>query len=545
MGSAKDHLDVLIIGAGFCGLHTLNKLRKSGFSAKIYERSSGLGGVWQANRYPGARVDIETPAYQLSDKELWQDFDWGERYPGRSELLRYFNHVDKKLGLSKDIEFNTTVVSSRFDESRQLWCVKTDTGLSTSTWAKYFILCTGFTCTKYIPEYKGLDKFKGIWHHSALWPEDTVDLTGKRVAVVGTGASGVQIIQTIGPHVSHLTVYQRTPNMALPMRQCSSSDEKINDGTKWTFPKKDEYERIFQKMRTTFAGIRVDFTPQKFQDATPSERRALYEDIWAYGGFSFWLANYIQTLFDQEANDEAYGFWCEKTRARIHSEEKKELLAPMKPVHAWGTKHPSLEQSYYEVFNQDNVDIIDVRESPIIEMTETGIRTEKEGVIDFDVIILATGFDTRTGGMLNIDIRNGQGKSIQQHWENGIRSYLGMMTNSFPNLFWCYGQHSPAAFSNGPHCGEVQGDWITELLLNMRETGREVVEAEKGSEDAWGKNIKEMWHASLYPKTESLYQGNNIPGRKPEPIYYFGGIPAYVAALKNSKVNNYQGFDFK
>jgi cyclohexanone monooxygenase len=306
-------------------------------------------------------------------------------------------------------------------------------------------MCTGFASKNYTPNIKGLQSFKGKWYHSAAWPEDKVDLKGKKVAVVGTGASGVQLIQELGPQVGHLTVYQRTPNLAIPMRQVNLNDDVEKSG--WQFPNKQEYEEIFRKGHTTFGGHMCFAPDHKFIDATPQERRDLYESLWNKGGFAFWLAIYTEIFFDQDANTEVYDFWCDKIRARINDPIKKEILAPKIPPHAWGTKRVSLEQNYFEVFNQQNVDIINIRESPIIEITQTGIRTEKEGVVDVDVIIFATGFDAVSGGILKINTTNGLGKSLKEKWSHGISSNLGMTTTEFPNMFWLYGPQAPTGNS--------------------------------------------------------------------------------------------------
>lgn len=264
-------------------------------------------------RYPGARVDSETPIYQLSEeKEIWNDFEWKERFPGRDELMRYFHHADKKLNLSKDIYYNTTVTDAEFNLSQKQWYVTTSNG---STCANHLILCTGFASKRYTPPFNGIEKFNGQWYHSSVWPEDGIDLNGKRVAIIGTGASGVQIIQEIGPQVKHLTVYQRTPNLAIPMRQCVLGKE---ENSLWKFPNKNRYEEIFENLKKTFGAlvIDMDFTNKKFYDSSPEERQSLYEYLWNYGGFSFWLSTYKEIFFSQEANDEVYNFWCERTRAR-------------------------------------------------------------------------------------------------------------------------------------------------------------------------------------------------------------------------------------
>jgi len=264
--------------------------------------------------------------------------------------------------------------------------------------------------------------------------------------------------------------------------------------------------------------------------------------LWDYGGFSYWLGTYKEMFFEQKVNDEVYAFWAKNVRARLKDVRMKDLLAPLKAPHAWGTKRPCLEQTFYEVFNQPNVDLINVKESPIIRITPDGVETKNEGVIPVDVLILATGFDSVTGGILDIDIRNGAGVSIQDKWRPGTASYLGLSTAGFPNLYWFYGPQAPTAFSNGPTTGEIQGEWVADLMVRMRQGGKKRVEPSQPAEDKWTKDLQDQWYNSLMPPTDSWYQGANIPGKKREPLNYFGGIPAYITALEASASNNYAGW---
>ncbi|OXA45122.1 baeyer-Villiger monooxygenase [Folsomia candida] len=528
-------LDGVIIGAGFSGLYTLWKLREVGFSVKILELGSAIGGTWYHNRYPGARVDSGIPIYQLSIEKAWSNFEWSEKFPGREEILRYFEHLDKTLDLRKDIEFNTRVVSATFDESLHLWEVKTLSGRSMLT--RHLILCVGSCSKKYIPEFSGLNKFRGQLYHSADWPEENVPLRGKHVAVVGTGASGVQIIQEIGPIVDHLTVYQRTPNLALPLRQTKSRDVP--------FAQRSQYKEAFAKTRTTFGGMDFDFAPKTFSDSTPQQRKSLYESTWAIGGFNFALANYAEIYFDQSANNAVYAFWRDKVRQRVKNEATRDLLAPLVQPHPFGTKRPSLEQSYYEVFNQNNVDLINVKESPILEIIPTGIKTADGRHVEVDVIILATGFDTNTGGILNISIKNGGGTSIAEKWGQRTSTFLGITVSGFPNMFLLYGPQAPTAFSNGPTCIEIQADWMIDLMVDMRSKKRARVEADKQAEDVWVAMVRHVWEISLFRKAESWYQGANIPGKRREPLNFAGGIPAYRKTLNECRDEGYRGLHFK
>lgn len=534
--TTTNSIDVLIVGAGFSGLHVLQKLRKLGFSAKIYESGSGLGGTWYWNRYPGVRVDSDFTFYQYSQDDIWKGFDWTERFPGQEELERYFKHVDDKLNLSKDIIFNTTVTSAEFYHSRNQWLVQTNVD-GILTWANTFILCTGAADLRYTPSFQGLNKFKGTTCHTRLWPKD-LNFAGKRVAVIGTGASGIQVIQEIASKVSHLTVYQRTPNIALPMQQSSIEDQK-----NWKFPPDETRQEILTNSRTTFSGLDMDYKQSNGIDATPDERRALFKDLFQRGGFHFIGANYQDILLNRETNSAAYDFWCEATRARINDPIKKDILAPLIPPHPFGAKRNSLEQSYYEVFNRSNVDIIDVRKSAIIEITEEGVKTALEDVIKVDIIIFATGFDALTGAILNIEIKTDDNKSLQDKWKNGVWTNVGMTTADFPNMFFLYGPQAPTSFANGPSLAEIQGDWIIRLLVYMRNENKIKIVATEEAERNWKKMITELWNMSLCPEAESWYQGANIPGKTKEPLMYAGGIPRYVAILEDSVKNDYSGFE--
>lgn len=344
---------------------------------------------------------------QFTSPNLYEDFDYTERFPSRDEVLRYFRHLDEKLDLSKDIQFNTTVESAKFHPDDNKWlinCSNTQTNANSKVSAKYFILCTGSAWKLHVPKIPGLDKFKGTVYHTSRWEgeQNASQFGSKQIAVIGTGASGVQVVQELGHKLNtdgKLVVYQRTPNLALPMKQCL-----VQGST--NLPKKSDFPAIYKETRNNYAGIDYDSIPRNALDDNQEERRALYEKLWSKGGFPFWVGSYQDVLFNKDANATAYQFWAEKTRERIQDERKKDILAPLVPPHAFGTKRPSLEQNYYEVFNKDNVDVVDIRKDPILEITKNGIRTENGGETEFDVIVFATGFDGITGNkskLVNID----------------------------------------------------------------------------------------------------------------------------------------------
>lgn len=529
-----EELDVLVVGAGFGGLYQLHRLRKLGYAVQLFEASAGVGGVWRSNCYPGARVDTHIPVYEYSMEELWQDWDWSERFPGRDELCAYFDYVDKKLDLSRDIRFNTRVTAAKFDQGSDQWIVQADGIDAPGVRARFVVLCTGFAAKRYIPDIKGLEEFQGICHHTACWPQEGVDLAGKRVGVLGTGASGVQVIQEAAPLASHLTVFQRTPNLALPMQQRTLDIASQREAKK-------EYPAIFQKRRETWGGI--DFaTNGKFAlEVSAEERRAVYEESWQKGGFNFWAGTFEDILMDEKANLTAYEFWRDKTRARINSPVLAEKLAPTNPPHPFGTKRPSLEQNYYELFNQDNIDLVDLHETPIIEVTAQGVRIDS-GEIELDILVLATGFDAITGGLTQIDLQGTQGETLKERWAKGTRTHLGMATAGFPNLLFLYGPQSPVAFCIGPTCAEMQGDWIIQCIEHMREKGFKRIEATPQAEELWSNHITELTNMTLLPKADSWYIGANVPGKPREPLVYPGGTPMYLGKCNESAAQGYAGF---
>lgn len=369
--------------------------------------------------------------------ELWKDWTWTERFPGWQEIQNYFAYVAKKLDLRKDAIFNTTVTSAKFDDAESKWTVNTEGGDIYKV--KYLLLNIGFAAKRYIPDYKGFDSFKGEFLHSSKWPKQGIDLTNKRVAVVGTGSTGVQLTQDLGKIVKELVVFQRTPNLAIPMRQLSFQGEEQ------MYPK-SEYPAIFEGRKKSFTGMSFNFIPKATLDDTPEQRLETYEKLWEKGDFHYWVATYQDMLFNEEANKEAYNFWRDKTRARIADPKMKDMLAPMIQPHSFGCKRISLENGYFEVFNQPNVHLVDIKATPIQEITEKGIKTvDKEW--EFDYIILATGYDAMTGSIMKIDIRGPSGESLPEKWKEGTCTYLGMSINGFPNMFFTYGPQAPTV-----HC---------------------------------------------------------------------------------------------
>ncbi len=524
--------DVLIVGAGFAGLYQLERLRGLGMKVRLYEAGGGMGGIWHWNCYPGARVDTYSAIYQFSDPNLWEDWNWSELYPSQNEMCDYFDYVDKRWNLGKDVQRNTRVTSAHFDESKRHWVVQDQNEKTVR--ARHVLLCTGFASAPYIPAIPGKERFRGEMHHTALWPQSGLDLSGKKVGVVGTGASAIQVIQEASRKASHTTVFQRTPMLALPMRQrplSAADNERM----------KKDYPARFARRAETFGGFDFDFRDEAALAVSPQKRNAVYEELWEQGGFPFWLGTFNDVLMNPEANRTAYDFWRDQTRRRIKNKKLVEKLAPTEPPHPWGAKRPSLEQYYYEVFDQENVTLVDLRESPMQEIDERGIKT-KDGRHDLDIIVFATGFDAVSGGITRINIAGNDVSSIKEKWRDGIRTQLGVATNGFPNLFFLYGPQSPSGFCNGPSAAEIQGDLIVQMLKDLRDRGITRIEATPAAEESWRQHNIETAAHTLFPLADSWYMGANIPGKPKEILNYPGGLPTYVQKFRESAERNYEGF---
>jgi cation diffusion facilitator CzcD-associated flavoprotein CzcO len=539
MGSMTEKYDVVIVGGGFGGTYALHELRGLGFSTHLFEAGAALGGIWYWNSYPGARVDTESPVYQLTDPALYTDWNWTERYPGRDELVAYFDHVADIWDLKRDITFNARVQAASWNKISGQWDLSITKTSPNGTeqvqsHANSVIFCTGFASKHHTPPFAGMENYEGIMSHTALWTPGT-DYNGKRVAVVGTGASGVQVVQAVAPDVKQLTLFQRTPNFALPMGQKQITKERNDEY-------RHQYPVLTKKMKTTYAGFLYDFDPRKTTEVSVEERNRLYEELYNKGGVYFWLGTFSDVLKDNRANDTAYEFWRQKTIQRIDDPKTAELLAPKIAPHPYGTKRVSLEQNYFETFNRDNVSLVDLIFNPIDTFTKNGIKT-KDGVEhEFDVIILATGFDSVTGGLTQIDIRGTDGTSIKEKWSGGVRTHLGMTTAGFPNLFMVYGPQAPTAFATGPMCAETQGGWIAKALLYLRDGRLNSMEPTTKAEEAWREHVVDSAQEGLFSQAKSWYFGDNIPGKPREALNYMAGMQLYKQKCQESTENGYQDF---
>lgn len=529
--------EVIIVGAGFSGIYMLHKLKDAGFDVRLLEAGAAVGGIWHWNCYPGARVDTAVPTYQLTSDEVWKDFDWTERFPTYSELRTYFQHLVKVWDLEALIQLHTRVGAMRWDASAHEWHLNVSRLNDDATMtARHVILCTGFGSKPYVPPLEGREKFRGEFYHTGLWPQKGVNLAGKRVAIIGTGASGVQLIQETAKVASHLTVFQRTPNTALPMDNPAYGASE-NEAWKQTYPATKE------RMLGTFAGYDYDFDPGLSSKVSPDVRTDFYHKLLRSGGLNFWLGTYSDVLFDQAANDEAYEFWRQSVLPRINSPRNQDLLAPKVPPHPFGTKRVSLENGYFEVFNQDNVELVSLLENPLVQITEDAIQTADGTCHKVDLIAAATGFDSVTGGITSIDILGTNPQApLKDQWTKGVGTLFGMTSAGFPNLFFMYGPQAPTAFTTGPSSAECQGDWLVACLSHLRDHGITKIEAKEEAQQAWREHTLEVADKGLFSRAKSWYFGDNIPGKPREALNYMGGLPAYRKKIWHSAHQGYEDF---
>ena len=530
--SSLQQLDAVVVGAGFAGLYQLHKLREQGLNVRAFEAGSGVGGTWYWNRYPGARVDSQSYIYQywFSD-DLLKEWNWSERFPAREETERYLNFVADKFDLREDIQFNTRVTAATYDESTQRWTVTTDKGESFS--AQFLVMGTGGLSTPMVPPFPGHDTFKGLTLHTAHWPKEGVDLKGKRVGVIGTGATGVQVIQTIADQVKHLTVFQRTANYTIPML-----NPKYDDAMRASL--RAQYPALKERVQNTFAGFDYDFGDKNFHDLTPEERQRTMQTLWEDGSLNFWIGGFKEVFFDEAINEEISKFVRQRIRERIKDPKVADKLVPSD--HGFGTRRVPLETLYYEAFNRDNVLLVDTKATPIERMTEKGIQTSA-GEHELDILIFATGFDAGTGTLTRIDIRGRDGLLLKDAWADGIRTTMGLQVHGYPNMFMTMAPFSPAAaFCNVPTCLQQQVDWITDCIQFVRSQGLKSIEASAEAEAKWVAHHDELANLTLIPKTKSWYMGTNVKGKPPRLLAYVGGANVYRQACDDVKARGYEGF---
>ncbi|KAI0845504.1 FAD/NAD(P)-binding domain-containing protein [Daldinia vernicosa] len=491
MGMDLNNLDVIVIGAGFSGILAVYKLRRLGFRVCGFERQGGLGGVWRENAYPGAAVDSPFPFYQFYDADLLRDWRWEEQFPTRAEMMRYFEQVDTKWGISASFEFGASVSGAEYSEATWRWVVSLEDGRRAS--AQWLIPAVGFSSVLNIPRIPGIDRFSGPVYHTARWPRDAMDMRGKKVAVIGTGPSGVQVIQSVGKVAKSMTIYQRTPCLTLP--KYSNSPDRTAE-TLGMGP--DGYREALRLGLQSPNGFDYVCRDQNTLMVPSEERDHFYRKRYLEGGWAFWMAGFRDLCRDPRANRDAYAFWAEQTRARISCTTKRELLIPEVPALPFGVKRPCLEEDLYEVMDQPQLDIIDISEKPIEIITETGICAHGK-TIEFDAIILATGFGDEASGLKSLNIRGRNGTPLVEAWSGGVQSHLGIAIHQFPNMFFLYGPQCPTLLVNSPAVITVQVEWLCRVLSSSQRGARvSQLEATGKSHDVWRRKMGELWMNSLY-----------------------------------------------
>lgn len=524
-------LDVVIVGAGFSGLYMLYRLRELGFSVKILEMADDVGGTWYWNRYPGARCDIESMQYSYAfSKELQQEWKWSELFAPQPEILKYLNYVADKFDLRKDIQFKTRVIEASFDEAHAHWKIQTQQG--DSLYAKFCIMAIGCVSATHIPKIKGIETFKGHRYHTSQWPHDNVSFAGHRVAVIGTGSSGIQAIPVIAEQADHLFVFQRTPNFSIPARNKPMPPDYEQ---RWKSNYDDYREQAHQ---TPFAIYSENSDHGSALSVTSEEREAEFEKAWEVGGLTF-LLTFNDLIINKEANEAAADFVRNKIRNTVKNPQVAEILIPRN--YPFASKRLCVDSKYFETFNRDNVTLVDISNDPIDEITSNGIRV-KEKNYEVDDIVFATGFDTMTGALLSIDIRGRSGKTLREKWLDGPHTYLGLMVADFPNLFIITGPGSPSVLANMPPAIEQHVNWISECLKYLSDNHYDAIEPQLEAEKKWVAHVSEVANLTLFPLANSWYVGANIPGKPRVFMPYIGGFNMYTQKCDEVANNSYEGF---
>jgi cation diffusion facilitator CzcD-associated flavoprotein CzcO len=530
--------DVVIVGGGHGGLYALYHLRGLGLRCRIYEAGGGVGGTWYWNRYPGARCDVESVEYCCGfSEELQQEWEWTERYAGQAEILRYLDHVADRFELRPDIQLNTQVRAAVFDEAAGHWVITTHTGEVVR--ARYCVMAIGFLSASHLPDIPQLRNFTGGLYHTGSWPHEGVDFAGRRVGIIGTGASGVQAIPRIAAEAEQLFVFQRSPNWVVPLQNCPMPPEYL----RWV---KEHYAEIRQREWALDIG---GFTLCDFQmaepntksafEVSPEERREEYEFRWRAGGLHYYFS-YVDLLFDEEANKTLGEFFETKIRAIVKNPDVADALVPRD--HLILTKRLCGGTGYYEAFNRDNVTLVNIRETPIKEATPDGLHLANGDQYPLDIIVCATGWDAATGPYVRMDIRGREGRSLKDHWSRGCQTYLGLMSHGFPNMFILDGPQSPSAFYLPPLLIQHQAQWIGEVLEHLTAPAA-TIEPSAEAEAKWGAHVQDVANQTLMVRTNGPFMGANIPGKPREFLYYLGGFTEYRRHCQLAVDSGYAEFD--
>lgn len=526
MNSAPEY-DAIVIGAGINGLYGLYTLRESGLKVRTLEAGSGVGGAWFWNRYPGARLDSECYAYTYHfSKELIEDWDWDEEFASQGKLEAYFNFVADKFDLKKDIEFGAKVSSAVWVEKDNLWDVTSEKGGHYTT--RFLVTASGILESPHVPDYEGMSDFQGELYLTARWPENGIDFAGKRVGVIGVGSTGIQVIQTIAKDVKHLTVFQRTPNWATPLNNYEHDDARRKD-------LKSRADELYNITQSTGGCFLVDTDPRGTFDVTPVEREAFYEELYKEPGLTFYSRGFNDLFMDKAANDEVCLFLTKKIAQKVKDPKTAALLTP---THGFALKRPPLETGYYEVYNRDNVNLVNLPDEPIVRFTETGIETSA-GLIELDAVIFATGFDSITGSFVRLGLEGVDGIRMDEYWQDGPRTYAGAMVHNFPNLFILGGPQG--SNGNQPRCTEFIAEWIASAVSDLTSRKIDRIEATAEAEQAWIDHCNDLVNGTLLRDAQSWLWGSNIPGKKRAFTMYIAPQYIYRDRMREIAANNYEG----
>ncbi|WP_281019373.1 MULTISPECIES: NAD(P)/FAD-dependent oxidoreductase [unclassified Minwuia] len=522
-------MDVIVVGAGFAGMYLLHRLRGLGFRVQVMEAGSDVGGTWYWNRYPGARCDVESMQYSYQfDDDLQQEWEWSERYATQPEIIRYARHVADRFDLRRDIRFDCRVAAAHLDETQDVWRVTTEGGDTLTT--RWFVMATGCLSSANMPDIPGVESFRGAIFHTGQWPHEDVDFTGKRVAVIGTGSSAIQSIPIIAEQAASLTVFQRTANYAIPARNRPLDPEDVARI-------KAHYGEMRAQAKKMPAGILFQANDVSARAVDDAERQARFEHRWQKGGLTF-LGAFNDLLLDEKSNRYAADFVRNKIRKTVKDPKVAELLCPTNII---GCKRLCVDSGYYETFNRQNVHLVDISGSPIEALTESGLRTGGEEYA-FDCIVFATGFDAMTGSLLRVDIRGSEGRPLAEKWQEGPKTYLGLMTAGFPNMFMVTGPGSPSVLTNMLPSVEQHAEFIADCIAHIAGNGLKRIEAEPEAEEAWVAHGDQVAGLTLRSTCSSWYVGANIPGKPRVFMPYIGGFPAYLDKCAEVVANGYEGF---
>lgn len=528
-------VDAVVVGAGFSGLYMLHRLRGLGLKTRVFEAGKGVGGTWYWNRYPGARCDSESHYYCYSfSEEIRKEWKWSCRYPAQPEILDYLNFVADRLDLRKDIEFGVRVTSGDYDEASRTWRVRTDAGELVQ--ARFLITAVGCTSASSSPVIQGIEAFEGAVYHTAAWPHEKVDFSGKRVGLIGTGSSGIQATPHLAEESAHLTVFQRTPNYSVPARNHPLTDEMRRELD-------ESFEELRRKTLSSPIGMPFDVPQVSALEVSAEERKRRFDELWAVGGFRFMFTSYKDIVLDMSANDTVAQYISSKIRETVKDPAVADILCDFN--HPAGTKRPPIDTNYYETFNRDNVTLVNIRTNPIREATAHGLTLESGDHHELDAIVFATGFDAVTGSLIRMNLHGRGGLALEEKWRNGPKAYLGLCSAGFPNLFMITGPGSPSILANFPVCIEQHVEWISDCIVSMRKNGQDEIEASPEAEADWARMIAEEADKTLMPRANSWYMGANIPGKPRVFLAYPSGINTYTELCAGVAERGYEGFELR